>query len=143
MVETYSELMRLQTYDERLMALAETAKAYPIGHGWQRFRMHDFVAQQRWKRVRDDVIIRDWGCDLAIQGMKVNGTLIVHHIVPLTSNDILFNAPVCYDPENLICAKLQTHNAIHFEVSENFLRDTTPAIRTPYDTLPWRRGGSS
>jgi hypothetical protein len=94
----------------------------------------------RWKKARDLVIIRDNGCDLGVEGYEIYGKIIVHHMNPITMEDIVNDRDWIYDPEFLISTVHNTHNAIHYG-DENLLI-TAPIERTPNDTCPWLKGGN-
>ena len=89
-----------------------------------------------WKRFRRDIIIRDNGSDLACEGYEIYGKILVHHIDPITVEDVLRRHPKIFDPENVICTSHNTHNAIHY--GDSSLLVTDPIVRTKNDTCPWR-----
>ena len=103
-----------------------------------RFYRQQFYTSQRWKTMRDKIIIRDNGCDLAIAEREILGRIIIHHLNVVTLNDIVYDAPCLLDPENLICVSHVTHNAIHYG-DERLL---VPAFveRGKNDMCPWKRG---
>lgn len=91
-----------------------------------------------WKSSRDTVIIRDNGCDLGVEGYEIYGKILVHHMNPITMDDIIKKRDWIYDPEFLICTMHNTHNAIHY--GDERLLTTDPVVRLPNDTCPWKRG---
>lgn len=134
-VKCYSELILLPTFEERLEYLRDVHKIGEDTFGFDRYLNQNFYKSPLWKRIRDQIIIRDDGCDLGIPGMTIFGKVYIHHIIPLTKEDILNNSPGMLDPENLICVSFDTHNAIHCGSEP---RITTFAEREPNDTCPWK-----
>lgn len=138
-IRTYSELITLPTYEERFNYLKLSGRVGIETFGFDRY-LNQKVYQRdpRWKKARDVVIIRDNGCDLGIEGREIYGKIIVHHMNPITTEDILRDRDWIYDPEFLICTVHNTHNAIHYG-DENLLIKA-PVARTPNDTCPWKQG---
>lgn len=136
---SYSELITIPSYIDRFEYLKLSGK---VGHdtfGFDRFiNQQLYQRNQRWKKARDIVIIRDNGCDLGIEGYEIFGKIIVHHLNPITMDDIVNDRDWIYDPEFLICTSHNTHNAIHY--GDKNLLVTGPIARTPNDTCPWKRG---
>ena len=90
-----------------------------------------------WKNIRNEIIIRDNGCDLGVEDRPINSKIIiVHHLNPITKEQILTNDSCLYNPENLVCCSLATHNAIHYNNDSNLLIEEIE--RKPNDTIPWR-----
>ena len=89
-----------------------------------------------WKRFRRDMIVRDNGCDLGCEGYEIYGNVLVHHINPITVEDVINRNPCIFDPNNVICTSLNTHNAIHY--GDETLLITEPVVRKPNDTCPWK-----
>ena len=136
-IRTYSELITLPTFEERYKYLRLTGRVGADTFGFDR-HLNQMLYQRdpKWKDARDQVIIRDNGCDLGIPGHEIYGKIIVHHMNPITVDDILEGRDWIYDPEFLICTMHNTHNAIHYG-DENLLV-TAPTVRTKNDTCPWR-----
>jgi hypothetical protein len=111
---TYSELRRLDTFEERFRYLELRGVIGFATFGFDRWMNQRFYKSQEWQLVRDAVIVRDNGCDLGIPGYEVYSGLIVHHMNPLSVNDLIGNEEWVIDPEFLITTSLQTHNAIHY-----------------------------
>lgn len=134
----YSDLIKLPTYIERFNYLKLGGRVGADTFGFDR-HMNQILYQrsQRWKKSRDLVIIRDNGCDLGVEGHEIHGKILVHHINPITPEDILYDRDWIYDPEFLISTMHNTHNAIHYG-DENLLV-VAPTMRTPNDTCPWKR----
>lgn len=137
-IRTYSELITIPTYIERFRYLRLDGR---VGEDTFAFDRHInqtlYQRNPRWKSSRDKVIIRDNGCDLGIEGYEIRGKILVHHINPITLDDILNDRDWIYDPEFLISTAHNTHNAIHY--GDERLLTTDPVIRTPGDTCLWRR----
>ena len=136
-IRTYSELITLPTYKERFNYLKLDSSVGKETFGYDRY-INQLLYQRnpRWKKARDKVIIRDNGCDLGVEGYEIFGKVIVHHMNPITLDDILNDRDWIYDPEYLICTVHNTHNAIHYG-DENLLM-TAPIVRTKNDTCPWK-----
>ena len=92
---------------------------------------------KEWRDFRRRIIIRDNGCDLACEGYEMQNGILIHHINPITIDDIINRRPVIFDPNNVVCVSHNTHNAIHY--GDKGLLITTPIERTDYDTCPWKR----
>jgi hypothetical protein len=90
-----------------------------------------------WKRCRRNIIVRDNGCDLGCEGFDIRGRILIHHINPITIDDIVNRNPKVFDPENLIAASLNTHLAIHY--GDEHLLTQSPIERSKNDTCPWKR----
>jgi hypothetical protein len=139
LIRTYSELITLPTFEERFEYLKLGGRVGAETFGFDR-SLNQILYQRspKWKKARDIVIIRDSGCDLGIEGREIYGKIIVHHMNPITMEDILKERDWIFDPEFLICTVHNTHNAIHYG-DENLLTKA-PVERTPNDTCPWKRG---
>ena len=137
-IRTYSELIQLPTFEERYKYLRLTGRVGEETFGFDRY-LNQVVYQRdrRWREARDIVIIRDCGCDLGVEGYEIYGSIIVHHMNPITIDDIRNESDFLFDPEYLICTTLNTHNAIHY--GDESLLMTGPIERTPNDTCPWKR----
>lgn len=137
MNRTYSELQTLKTFEERFNYLKLSGSVGKETFGYDRILNQMLYKSHKWKKVRDKVIIRDNGCDLGVKGREIYGRIIVHHINPITVDDILNERPEVYDPEYLICTSDLTHNAIHYSDENILVKD--PVERTKNDTCPWKR----
>ena len=138
-IRTYSELITLPTYLERFNYLKLSGQVGVDTFGFDRhLNQKLYQRSQRWRDVRDRVIIRDNGCDLGVEGYEIYGKIIVHHMNPITIDDILNDRDWIYDPEFLICTVHNTHNAIHYGDEDLLVK--APIERTPNDTCPWKRG---
>lgn len=134
---TYSELITLETFEERFKYLQLKGSVGIDTFGFDRYLNQVFYKSKEWKDVRDFVIIRDNGCDLAVEGYSIYGRAIIHHMNPISKEDVLSRADILLNPEFLVCTSLMTHNAIHYG-SEDLL-PRAPIVRTPNDTCPWRK----
>ena len=135
-IRTYSELITLPTFEERFKYLQLNGQVGESTFGFDRYMNQVFYRSQKWKSIRDFVIIRDCGCDLGIEGYDIHGKIIIHHMNPLSMRDIETESDFLLNPDFLICTTHNTHNAIHYG-DENLLV-TAPIERTKNDTCPWR-----
>lgn len=139
MIRSYSELSRLQTFKERFEYLKLNGQVGKDTFGFDRiFNQRFYKTSKEWLSVRDYVITRDYGRDLGVEGHEIYGQrIIIHHMNPISLEDIEKNTRILLDPEYLITTIHQTHNAIHYG-DENLL-SVEPIERTKNDTCPWRR----
>lgn len=136
-IRTYSELIKLPTFEDRYEYLKLNGKIGEETFGFDRYiNQQLYQRSQKWKSIRDKVIIRDNGCDLSMEGYEIWGKIIIHHMNPITIEDIERESDFVFNPEYLISTSLNTHNAIHYG-DENLLIKA-PIERTKYDTCPWR-----
>lgn len=135
MSKTYSELMTIPTYEERVRYLETNGSVAEQTFGGHRVLNQIFYSSPEWKAIRKAVIIRDNGCDLAIPDKEIFGGICVHHIEPITIDDVLNRTPKLLDPENLITVSIATHKAIHYGGVQNLPKDYVE--RTPNDTKLW------
>lgn len=135
-IRTYSELITLPTFEERFKYLKLNGQVGESTFGFDRYMNQVFYRSQKWKSIRDFVIIRDCGCDLGVEGYDIHGKIIIHHMNPLSMRDIETESDFLLNPDFLICTTHNTHNAIHYG-DENLLV-TAPIERTKNDTCPWR-----
>lgn len=136
-IRTYSELITLPTFKERFNYLKLNGAVGKDTFGYDRYiNQQLYQRNPRWKKVRDEVIIRDNGCDLGMEGFEIFGKIIVHHMNPITLDDIINDRDWIYDPEYLICTIHNTHNAIHYGDETQLI--TAPIVRTKNDTCLWK-----
>lgn len=135
-IRTYSELITLPTFEDRFKYLQLNGAVCEETFGFDRYLNQVFYRSQEWKRIRDQVIIRDNGCDLGVDGYEIWGKIIVHHMNPISIDDIQSLTSYLLNPEYLVSTTLQTHNAIHY--GDESLLVTAPIERTPNDTCPWK-----
>jgi hypothetical protein len=136
MYKTYSELIKLPTFEERFayLKLDNFDEDHYTRH---RYLNQKFYKSYEWKRIRREVIIRDKGCDLACEGREICGRVIIHHINPIGITDMLDVTEMLLNPEYLICVSKPTHEAIH-NASDSLLQKPYEE-RRPNDTCPWRK----
>ena len=135
-IKSYSELITLPTFEERFeyLRLNGTVGSETFGH--DRYLNQTLYRSPEWKRFRHKIIIRDNGCDLACEGYEIYEKILIHHINPITVKNILERNPMVFDPENVVCTILNTHNAIHY--GDDSLIIKAPIQRNKNDTCPWR-----
>lgn len=137
-IRTYSELITLPTFEERYKYLKLNGTVGEDTFGFDRYLNQNFYRSNEWKSVRNQIILRDRGCDLGIPGREIFGKILIHHLNPIVTKDILLQTEFLLNPDYLVCVSHTTHNAIHYG-NENFLL-TMPVERSKNDTCPWRRG---
>lgn len=137
MIRTYSELITLPTFEERYRYLRLGGRVGEDTFGFDRYLNQAFYQTEEWRSVRDYVIVRDGGCDLGIEDREIRERILVHHMNPITKEDILRRTEYLLDPEYLICTIKNTHDAIHY--GDESLLLLPPVERTRNDTCPWRR----
>lgn len=136
-IRTYSELMRLPTFEERFRYLKLDGLVGKDTFGFDRYLNQEFYRSKEWKEVRDFVIVRDNGCDLGMDGYEIVGRIYIHHMNPITVNDIVHSSDFLLNPDYLICVSHNTHNAVHY--GDEDLLVTAPVERRKNDTCPWKR----
>ena len=138
-VRTYSELITIPTFEERYEYLKLGGRVGEETFGFDRYINQEFYTSKEWSDIRDFVIVRDMGCDLGIEEREIpNGVrILVHHMNPITVEDIINRSEFLLDPEYLISTIDNTHRAIHYGDASILLQD--PIERTPYDTCPWKQ----
>lgn len=138
-IKTYSELITLPTFEERYRYLRLGGSVGEDTFGFDRYLNQQFYkSKDLWLPLRDEVIIRDGGCDLGIEDREIRGQrILVHHMNPITKYDILNQTEYLLNPEYLICVTKNTHDAIHY--GDEGLLKTVPPERSINDTCPWRR----
>lgn len=134
-IRTYSELRRLSTFEQRYKYLALRGAVGSQTFGTERYLNQKFYTSREWRTVRQHVIARDVGCDLGIDGYEIYRDLYIHHLNPMTIEDVKSGNPDILEPEYLITCTLQTHNAIHYGDPNQLPRDLEP--RKPGDTKLW------
>jgi len=135
-MRTYSELILLSTFEERYEYLRTGSLVGDITFGGGRWLNQALYTSPEWKQFRNEIILRDQACDLAMPDYEIHGRIIVHHLNPITKEDVINRNYCVFDPENVVCVSHSTHNAIHYG-DENQLPQK-PIIRRPNDTCPWR-----
>lgn len=138
-IRTYSELIQLPTFIERYRYLKLGGKVGEETYGWERYLNQDFYRSVEWRRFRNEIIVRDHGCDLAdLDHEFAPGELVlIHHMNPIDTYDIVYRTDFLMNPEYVISTRKRTHDAIHYG-DESMILEYEPIIRTPNDTCPWR-----
>lgn len=136
-IRSYSELSKLKTFEERFEYLKLDGAVGADTFGFNRYLREMLHKSPEWKKARRETILRDQGCDLGIEDRVITGRVMVHHMNPVTVEQILNRDPIVYDPEYLISTAHITHNAIHYGDEDLLIKD--PIERSKNDTCPWRR----
>lgn len=135
-MRTYSELIQLPTFKERFEYLSLGGTIGKETFGFDRYLNQQFYTSRTWRKIKNQVIIRDNGLDMAHPDYPINGKIIVHHMNPVDTDDILMQRDILLNPEFLVSVSFLTHNAIHYS---NFdLLPSPPIERKPFDTCPWK-----
>lgn len=135
-LKTYSELLELETFEDRYTYLRLDGNVGVETFGFDRYMNQQFYKSREWKQLRSYIIVRDNGCDLGVLGHEIHGRILIHHMNPITQKDIMHGTEQLMNPEYLISVSLDTHNAIHY--SDESLLNTLPKAREKNDTCPWR-----
>lgn len=136
MVKTYSELITFKNFEDRFNYLSLTGIVGETTFGSRRWLNQMLYKTEMWKSTRRKAIFRDNGCDLAHEDYAIHGSVYIHHINPITVEDILERRDCVFDLENLVCTSFRTHQAIHYGTEESLPKG--PAVRTKNDTCLWR-----
>lgn len=136
-MKTYSELMEIPSFIERYRYLRIGGSVGRETFGSDRYLNQILYNSPEWRSFRREIIVRDNGLDLACDGFEINETIYVHHIDPITVEDVLNRDPKIFDPENVVTTRFMTHQAIHY--GDEGLLMLEPVERRPNDTCPWRR----
>ena len=136
LTKNYSELVTLPTFADRLDYLTLSSKVGAQTFGDDRYLNQILYHDPEWKRIRKYVISRDNGCDLAHEDFPIFDRVYIHHINPITPDDILNRSSKVFDMENLVCVSFNTHQLIHYGLQSDDMK--TPTARTENDTIPWR-----
>lgn len=135
-MRSYSELIQIDNFLDRFRYLKLGGKVGQETFGAERYMNQVFYTSPEWKKIRNEVIIRDLGCDLGIEDREIGKRVYIHHMNPITMKDIRLRPDTIMDPEYLICCSFNTHNAIHYGSEDLLVLD--PIERKPFDTCPWR-----
>lgn len=135
-IRTYSELITIPTFEERYNYLKLNGIVGKATFGYDRYLNQLLYRSSDWRSFRDRIIIRDNGCDLACEGFELQSRIIIHHIDPITVEDILNKHPKVFDPENVVSTSHNTHLAIHY--GDKNLISIAPINRYKNDTCPWK-----
>lgn len=138
MIRTYTELSKLKTFEERFKYLRLDGQVGKETFGFDRIFNQTFYRSVEWRRVRDQVIIRDCGCDLGVPGHEIYGQrILIHHMNPISLEDLERRSEILMNPEYLITTIHNTHQAIHYGDADLLIK--LPRERTKNDTCPWKR----
>lgn len=132
----YRELSRIPTFKERFEYLKLGGLVGESTFGFERYMNQMLYTSSKWRRLRNQIIIRDNGCDLGLEGYEIPEKIIVHHMNPMTVDDLKDFSDDVFNPEYLICVSQLTHNAIHY--GDDNLLPKKPIERKPGDTCPWK-----
>lgn len=151
-LRTYTELSKLKTFKERYQYLRLSGQVGIDTFGFDRILNQTFYRSDAWRRIRRDVIVRDKGCDMGLDGYEIcpadiswekryrgRREIIVHHMNPITQKDILMHSADILNPEYLITVSLMTHNAIHYGTEDSLMFIDPVVERKPNDTIEWRK----
>ena len=136
--KSYSEMIAMSEFDDRFRYAKLDGQVGIDTFGFDRYLNQQFYRSKEWKRLRDQIIIRDNGCDLGVPGHEISGNIYIHHLNPLSPEDITESTEKLFDPDNLVCVSAETHNAIHYG-DESILEKNKIVERSPGDTCPWKR----
>lgn len=134
--KTYLELIEIPTFEERFEYLKLNGSVGKPTFGHDRYLNQILYTSSEWRKFRDTIIIRDNGCDLACDGYDIHEPALIHHINPITIDDVLKRDPKIFDPNNVITTIYRTHRAIHYGDANQLI--TGPVQRMKNDTCPWR-----
>lgn len=134
---SYKEAILIPSFKDRYEYLRLGGKVGESTFGFDRYLNQLLYHDPEWKSFRRKIIMRDNGCDMAHPDFEIGGRIIVHHINPLTQEDVVDRNPIIFDPDNVICVSHYTHEAIHYGDSE--LLPKEPIERKPGDTCLWSR----
>lgn len=137
MLRTYSELIKLETFEDRYEYLKLGGSVGHATFGSDRWLNQQFYTSRQWRQLRHHIAVRDLGCDLAVRDREIHERPIVHHMNPLRVDDIVHGTDEALDPEFLILTTHKTHNAIHYGDASLLLKG--PVIRRLGDTQLWTR----
>lgn len=136
MLRTYSELITIPTFMERFKYLKLNGRVGEETFGFDRYLNQTFYRSYEWRRLRDEIIVRDCGCDLAMEDREIFDKILIHHMNPIQASDILQHSDLLLNPEYLICTSKLTHDAIHYGDEQILYQE--PVTRTQGDTCPWK-----
>lgn len=137
MIRYYSELIQLPTFKERFEYLKLSGSVGKATFGYDRYLNQNFYKSREWKRLRDEIIVRDNGCEMGLEGFEIRGRILIHHMNPIVDDDIVNVSEYLMNPDYLICVSHDLHNAIHYG-NDDILRVKNFQPRRPNDTCPWK-----
>lgn len=133
---TFSELLQLKSFEDRFAYLKLAGEVGSPTFGYDRYFNQQFYHSSEWRRTRNRIILRDNGCDLSMPDYEIHGRIYIHHLNPITKQDVEECSDILFDPENLVCVSFDTHNSIHYGDERTLPK--LPIERVPGDTCPWR-----
>lgn len=136
-IRTYRELITIPTFEERYEYLKLNGRIGDTTFGNARYLNQQFYTSEEWRRIRNEIILRDGGHDLAMWDREITGRIYIHHMNPITAEDIICHSDYLVNPDYLICVSKLTHDAIHY--GDKSLLQEDYVERKPYDTCPWRQ----
>ena len=139
LIRTYTELIQLPTFIERYRYLKLGGKIGEETFGWERYLNQKFYQSHEWREFRRQIILRDNGCDLGMEGYEFgpNETVLIHHMNPINTKDIVNRTEYLMNPEYVISVRKKTHDAIHYG-DESLIMEYELVVRRPNDTCPWK-----
>lgn len=139
-MKTYSELIRISSFEDRVNYLKIFGSVGQDTFGFDRYLNQNFYHSREWKQLRNHIIVRDNCCDLACPDHPISGRVLIHHLNPLLSEDIIESSDFLLNPEYLICVSFDTHNLIHYGIPVKDIPKQTERFKG--DTLLWKRQNS-
>lgn len=136
MIRSYSELVTIHSFEDRFRYLKLSGSVGYDTFGFDRYLNQLFYKSREWRKIKDEVIVRDNGCDLGVEGFDIYGRIYIHHMNPITVDDIIQQTELLLNPEYLICTSFNTHQAIHYGDETNLT--LLPKERSKNDTCPWK-----
>ena len=136
-IRSYIDLIKIPTFEGRFEYLKLNGQVGKDTFGFDRYLNQSFYRSDEWRRLRNYVIKRDLGCDLGVPDREISGRVYVHHMNPITAEDILKHSVFLVDPDYLVCTSKLTHDAIHY--GDKGLLEDAYVERKPFDTCPWRQ----
>lgn len=136
-IRTYSEMIQFPTLKERFRYLKLSGAVGKATFGYDRYLNQKFYRSQDWKILRNEIIVRDNGCELGLDEYPIAGRIFIHHMNPIDDDDIMNTTEYLMNPDYLICVSHDMHNAIHYG-NDDILRVREYKSRTPNDTCPWK-----
>lgn len=136
-IRSYTDLIKIPTFEGRFEYLKLNGRVGKDTFGFDRHLNQSFYRSDEWRRLRNYIIKRDLGCDLGIPDREISGRVYVHHMNPITAEDILKHSAFLVDPDFLVCTSKLTHDAIHY--GDKDLLEDAYVERKPFDTCPWRQ----
>lgn len=136
MMKTYQELITIDTFPKRLEYCLLHGRVSELTFGNNRYLNQMLYHDQKWKSFRNSIIIRDQGRDLAMEGYELDSYIYIHHLNPITIDDVINNTNNLFDPNNVVCVSFTTHNYIHYGLTDDMIKKLV-ANRSPNDHIPW------